>query len=98
MNAVTFVTIFLAAFVAVTVAAPSYGGPSYGGPSYGAPAPVYGHQVYSYPSPAPPVRCGSNLLVGCAPSVAHVGCGSYSPPSYPSYGPSYGAPAPYKAY
>lgn len=75
MNAI-IASIFLAACVAVTVAAPGYGSyaapsysaPSYSAPSYGpayasGPAPVYGHQTFSYPSPAPSVRCGSNLLV-----------------------------------
>ncbi|XP_058818144.1 vitelline membrane protein 15a-1-like [Topomyia yanbarensis] len=43
-------------------------------PSYHAPAPAA-----SYHAPAPayhaaPVKCGANLLVGCAPNVAHVPC------------------------
>ncbi|XP_053676625.1 histidine-rich protein PFHRP-II-like [Anopheles nili] len=42
---------------------------SYGKPAYPA-APV----AHTYPAHAPHVKCGANLLVGCAPNVAHVPC------------------------
>uniref|UniRef100_A0A182R163 VM domain-containing protein n=1 Tax=Anopheles farauti TaxID=69004 RepID=A0A182R163_9DIPT len=54
---------------------------------YHAPAPAYGHApahggyahhsapvVHAYAAKAPHVKCGANLLVGCAPNVAHVPC------------------------
>lgn len=49
---------------------------------------------FSYPSPAPPTQCPSNLLFSCQPSVAPVPCQSvsYAPASRPS-APSYSAPA-----
>lgn len=31
-------------------------------------------KAYTYPSPAPSVSCGQNLLVGCSPSVSNVPC------------------------
>ncbi|XP_055632966.1 vitelline membrane protein 15a-2-like [Toxorhynchites rutilus septentrionalis] len=42
-----------------------YGG---GGGGYGAP------QVHTYEAKAPTVKCGSSLLVGCAPSISKVPC------------------------
>uniref|UniRef100_A0A182PTX4 VM domain-containing protein n=1 Tax=Anopheles epiroticus TaxID=199890 RepID=A0A182PTX4_9DIPT len=64
----------------------------YGKPAYPA-APV----AHTYPAHAPHVKCGANLLVGCAPNVAHVPC-------HPAHGghheyhhapaPAYHAPAP----
>ncbi|XP_053664959.1 vitelline membrane protein 15a-3-like [Anopheles marshallii] len=42
---------------------------SYGKPAYPA-APV----AHTYAAHAPHVKCGANLLVGCAPNVAHVPC------------------------
>ncbi|XP_021697287.1 vitelline membrane protein 15a-3-like [Aedes aegypti] len=49
------------------------------------PAPV----VHTYPVHAPHAKCGANLLVGCAPSVAHVPC-------LPVHGHGHGyAPAPH---
>ncbi|XP_058126611.1 vitelline membrane protein 15a-2-like [Anopheles ziemanni] len=48
---------------------------------YAAPAPHHGgyahHSapvVHAYAAKAPHVKCGANLLVGCAPNVAHVPC------------------------
>lgn len=59
---------------------PSYNSPSYDNHGYSAPA----HPVsYSYPSPAPNVQCGSNVLVGCQPHVSEVPCSGYTP----SYAP-----------
>lgn len=49
--------------------------------SYQAPVPEPSYSL-SYPSPAPQVKCGSNLLIGCTPSTQVVPCSSYSPPSY----------------
>ncbi|XP_052868163.1 splicing factor 3A subunit 2-like [Anopheles cruzii] len=51
--------------------------------------PVYpSHPVsHAYAAKAPHVKCGSNLLVGCAPHVAHVPC-------HPSHGGYHHAPAP----
>jgi hypothetical protein len=45
-------------------------------------------QSYSYPSPAPKVKCPSSLLLSCGPAVAHVPCVA-PPPSYHS-APAYG--------
>uniref|UniRef100_A0A182PTX6 VM domain-containing protein n=1 Tax=Anopheles epiroticus TaxID=199890 RepID=A0A182PTX6_9DIPT len=69
---------------------------------YHAPAPAhhggYGHPtpvVHAYAAKAPHVKCGANLLVGCAPSVAHVPCvpahhgghhGGYAAPAGHGYG------------
>lgn len=63
---------------------------SYSIPSYSAPAPQLGpSKLYAYHSPAPSVPCGSNLLIGCSPSVQQAPC--IPAPSYgPSYGSSYG--------
>jgi hypothetical protein len=60
-------------------------------PAYqSAPAPQYQQAVYagpaqsySYPSPAPQVKCPQNLLLSCQPNVAHVPC--VAPPSYGKY-------------
>ena len=60
-------------------APPLYASPIYSAPSYAPAGPSYS---YTYPSPTPPVQCGSNLLVGCSPTVAQVPCSSYSPLSY----------------
>jgi hypothetical protein len=70
-------------------------------PAYqSAPAPQYQQTVhagpaqsYSYPSPAPKVKCPSSLLLSCQPNVAHVPCVA-PPPSYhaaPAYGGSSGS-------
>uniref|UniRef100_T1E703 Putative vitelline membrane protein n=1 Tax=Anopheles aquasalis TaxID=42839 RepID=T1E703_ANOAQ len=58
-------------------AAPAHHAPA---PAHYAPAPAhhghgYGHPVvHAYAAKAPHVKCGANLLVGCAPNVAHVPC------------------------
>lgn len=59
-------------------AAPAYGGHGggHGGAAHG---PV---SVHTYAAKAPAVKCGANLLVGCAPHVAHVPC----VPSHGGYG------------
>uniref|UniRef100_A0A182M8F6 VM domain-containing protein n=1 Tax=Anopheles culicifacies TaxID=139723 RepID=A0A182M8F6_9DIPT len=65
-------------------AAPSYGhapAPHHGGYAHHS-APV----VHAYAAKAPHVKCGANLLVGCAPNVAHVPC-------VPAHAGGYGAPA-----
>jgi Vitelline membrane cysteine-rich region len=46
-------------------------------------------KAYTYPSPAPKVKCPSSLLLSCQPNVAHVPC--VSPPA--GYG--HAAPAHY---
>ncbi|EDS27305.1 vitelline membrane protein, partial [Culex quinquefasciatus] len=69
-------------------AAASYGG--YGG-GHGGAVPV----VHTYAAQAPAAKCGANLLVGCAPSVAHVPC---VPVHGASHGASYGAPAAHGGY
>lgn len=81
-------------YSAPSYSAPSYSAPSYSAPSYSAPAYSAPSHSYSYPSPAPHVKCGGNILVGCHPSVASVPCQSYSP-SYSA--PSYSAPS-YSSY
>ncbi|XP_058447631.1 vitelline membrane protein 15a-1-like [Malaya genurostris] len=68
-------------------APPKYHAPA-PAPSYHAPAPAYHAPAPSYHAPAPsyhsaPVKCGANLLVGCAPTIAHVPC-------VPSHGGGYG--------
>ncbi|EAT33176.1 AAEL014561-PA, partial [Aedes aegypti] len=55
----------------------------YGHHAHPAPAPV----VHTYPVHAPHAKCGANLLVGCAPSVAHAPC-------VPLHGHGHGYPAP----
>nr|XP_019534489.1 vitelline membrane protein 15a-3 [Aedes albopictus] len=76
--------------------APAHHAPA---PAHHAPAPAYGHHahhapapvVHTYPVHAPHAKCGANLLVGCAPSVAHVPC-------VPVHGHGHGyghAPAPH---
>ncbi|XP_055637363.1 vitelline membrane protein 15a-2-like [Toxorhynchites rutilus septentrionalis] len=61
-----------------------YGGGGYGG-GYAAPPPKSGGygdsggyggapMVHTYPAKAPSTKCGANLLVSCAPTVAHVPC------------------------
>ncbi|XP_001688592.2 extensin-3-like [Anopheles arabiensis] len=73
---------------------------SYGKPAYPA-APV----AHTYAAHAPHVKCGANLLVGCAPNVAHVPCHpahgghqEYHHAPAPAYhhapAPAYHAPAP----
>ncbi|EJY58008.1 AAEL017403-PA [Aedes aegypti] len=47
--------------------------PPYHAPPHHAPAPLH-PVVHTYPVKAPAAKCGANLLVGCAPSVAHVPC------------------------
>ncbi|XP_058818145.1 vitelline membrane protein 15a-2-like [Topomyia yanbarensis] len=42
-------------------------------PSYEHAAPAH-HSMHTYHAKAPAVKCGANLLVGCAPHVAHVPC------------------------
>ncbi|XP_062551650.1 vitelline membrane protein 15a-1-like [Armigeres subalbatus] len=78
--------------------APAHHAPA---PAYHAPAPAHhGHAhaapavVHTYPVHAPHAKCGANLLVGCAPSVAHVPCVPVHPA--PAHGHGYGhAPAPH---
>ncbi|KXJ83939.1 hypothetical protein RP20_CCG026184 [Aedes albopictus] len=48
--------------------------PAYHAPAHHAPAPHHAPVVHTYPVKAPAAKCGANLLVGCAPSVAHVPC------------------------
>uniref|UniRef100_A0A182JK16 Uncharacterized protein n=1 Tax=Anopheles atroparvus TaxID=41427 RepID=A0A182JK16_ANOAO len=75
---------------------------------YAAPAPAhhggYAHHsapvVHAYAAKAPHVKCGANLLVGCAPNVAHVPCvpahgghGGYGHAA-PAHHGGYGHPAP----
>lgn len=43
----------------------------------------------SYPSPAPTVPCGSNLLIGCSTNTQSVGCRSSPASSYGSAVSSY---------
>ncbi|XP_065075825.1 vitelline membrane protein 15a-1 [Ochlerotatus camptorhynchus] len=74
------------AFIALAVGAlADYPKPAYHhapAPAHHAPAPAhYGHHhghaapvVHTYPVHAPHAKCGANLLVGCAPNVAHVPC------------------------
>lgn len=50
---------------------------------------------YSYPSPSPAVKCPSNLLLSCQPSVAPVPCQQASQAHYPAPVPSYSAPPSY---
>lgn len=77
--------------------APSYSAPSYSAPSYSAKpsyAPSYAGPAtsYTYPSPAPPVPCPTNLLFSCSPNVAPVPCQAVSyQPAYKA--PSYSAPS-----
>lgn len=61
-------------------------GSSYSGSYSSHQAPVIPGPAYSisYPSPAPQVKCGSNLLISCTPTSQVVPCSSYSPPSYSS--------------
>lgn len=78
MKAFFAVCIILAVFGQI-LADPSYG--------YGGHAPVGPSYTYSYPSPAPHVKCGSNLLIGCHPQAGSVPChgyshGGYSAPKY----------------
>ncbi|XP_053676535.1 vitelline membrane protein 15a-2-like [Anopheles nili] len=88
---------------------PAYHAPA---PAYHAPAPHHGYGghhaapvVHAYAAKAPHVKCGANLLVGCAPNVAHVPCvpahaghgyGHASAPVHHGYAapaPAYHAPA-----
>uniref|UniRef100_A0A182R3X7 VM domain-containing protein n=2 Tax=Anopheles funestus TaxID=62324 RepID=A0A182R3X7_ANOFN len=91
-----------------------YEAPAKGG--YHAPAPHYApaahhggyahHSapvVHAYAAKAPHVKCGANLLVGCAPNVAHVPCvpahhgGYHAAPAHHAYAApahhGYAAPA-----
>uniref|UniRef100_A0A182VAJ3 VM domain-containing protein n=3 Tax=gambiae species complex TaxID=44542 RepID=A0A182VAJ3_ANOME len=90
--------------------APAYHAPAHHAPApaYHAPAPHHGgyahHSapvVHAYAAKAPHVKCGANLLVGCAPNVAHVPCvpahgghGGYAAPAHaPAMHHGYAAPA-----
>ncbi|XP_049548293.1 vitelline membrane protein 15a-1 [Anopheles darlingi] len=101
--------IFLSAVVIGSMA--DYAKPAYhaapahhAAPAYHhAPAPAhhghgYGHPVvHAYAAKAPHVKCGANLLVGCAPNVAHVPCH----PVHGGHGHGHGyghAPAPAHGY
>uniref|UniRef100_A0AAG5DTZ2 VM domain-containing protein n=1 Tax=Anopheles atroparvus TaxID=41427 RepID=A0AAG5DTZ2_ANOAO len=61
---------------------------------YAAPAPAhhggYAHHsapvVHAYAAKAPHVKCGANLLVGCAPNVAHVPWHGYGKADHSSCG------------
>ncbi|XP_058060365.1 vitelline membrane protein 15a-2 [Anopheles bellator] len=77
--------------------------PAYHAPSYHAPAPAHhgGYHaqhsapvVHAYAAKAPHVKCGSNLLVGCAPNVAHVPC----VPAHGGHGYGHAAPAHHGGY
>ncbi|XP_052868100.1 vitelline membrane protein 15a-2-like [Anopheles cruzii] len=71
-------------------------------PAYHAPAPAhhggYAHHsapvVHAYAAKAPHVKCGANLLVGCAPNVAHVPC----VPAHGGHGYGHAAPAHHGGY
>ncbi|XP_050078732.1 vitelline membrane protein 15a-2-like [Anopheles maculipalpis] len=93
-----------------------YEAPAKGG--YHVPAHGYGHApashhggyahhsapvVHAYAAKAPHVKCGANLLVGCAPNVAHVPCvpahhGGYAAPAHHAAPAHYAAPAAHHAY
>ncbi|XP_053691909.1 vitelline membrane protein 15a-1 [Sabethes cyaneus] len=66
MNQLVTLTLAVAALAAVCTA-------SYAPAKYEAPKPAYHAPAPSYHAPTA-VKCGSNLLIGCAPSVAHVPC------------------------
>ncbi|XP_055637364.1 vitelline membrane protein 15a-1-like [Toxorhynchites rutilus septentrionalis] len=91
MKSFCILAIFAVFCVLGSLAAPSYGG-GYGG----------GHAtIHTYAAKAPAVKCGSSLLVGCAPQVAHAPCSpSKSGGGYggghaaASYGGGHAAPAP----
>lgn len=68
------------------LAYPSYPPIVYPTPTYYAPPPSIS---YTYPSPAPQTPCGSNVLVGCHPTVSSVPCGGYSHAAAPYNGGSY---------
>lgn len=95
MQIIIVATIALAIFGQSLAAPSSYGGYSHSSPSY---APVGPSHSYSYPSPAPHVKCGGNLLVGCQPHVATVPCSSYHHQSYHHAAPSYHAEQSYSKY
>ncbi|XP_055546803.1 vitelline membrane protein 15a-2-like [Wyeomyia smithii] len=63
MKSFCVVALFVSCCLLGTMAAPSY--------EHAAPA---HHAVHTYHAKAPAVKCGANLLVGCAPQVAHVPC------------------------
>lgn len=90
---------FVLLFALVAVAAANYGNPSYGGygeskgyggghesGGYGGYAEPGPSKSYGYAAAAPKAQCGYNLLVGCAPQVAHVPC----IPSKGGHGGGYG--------
>lgn len=85
MQIILVATVILAVFGQAFAAPSSYGGYSAPAHHQGYAAPSYGEHSYSYPSPAPKVKCGGNLLVGCAPHVATVPCSSYHHQSYAKY-------------
>lgn len=73
------------------IAYPAYPPMVYPAPSYyGIPPPTIS---YSYPSPAPQTQCGSNVLVGCSPTVSSVPCGGYNRQPYDGGSSSYRAAA-----
>ncbi|XP_055542767.1 vitelline membrane protein 15a-1 [Wyeomyia smithii] len=82
MNQLVVLTV-VAAIVGVCAA-------NYAPAKYEAPKPAYHAPAPAYHAPAhhaQAVKCGSNLLVGCAPSVAHVPCvPSYGGHSYGGHG------------
>uniref|UniRef100_A0A2M4CJK9 Putative secreted protein n=1 Tax=Anopheles darlingi TaxID=43151 RepID=A0A2M4CJK9_ANODA len=85
---------FLVAIFAVSALVGVCMADGYGKPAYPA-APVAHH----YAAHAPHVKCGANLLVGCAPHVAHVPChpvhGGHAKKEYGHAAPAYHhAPAP----
>ncbi|XP_050088698.1 vitelline membrane protein 15a-2 [Anopheles aquasalis] len=100
----TIVAAFILSAVVIGCSMADYAKPAYhAAPAHHAPAPAhyapapahhghgYGHPVvHAYAAKAPHVKCGANLLVGCAPNVAHVPC-------VPAHGHAHGyghAPAP----
>ncbi|EAT34764.1 AAEL013027-PA [Aedes aegypti] len=98
-NSVTMNKFIILAIFALAVGAMA----DYPKPAYHAPPPPPPHHLHAHPAPAPVVhtypvhaphaKCGANLLVGCAPSVAHVPC-----VPLPGHAPAHGyghAPAPH---
>ncbi|XP_038109401.1 vitelline membrane protein 15a-3 [Culex quinquefasciatus] len=63
-----------------------YGGHGGYGGGHGGAVPV----VHTYAAQAPAAKCGANLLVGCAPSVAHVPCVPVHGGGHGGYGAAHG--------
>ncbi|XP_053691908.1 vitelline membrane protein 15a-2-like [Sabethes cyaneus] len=78
MKSFCVVALFVSCCVLGSMAAPSYH-----------PAPPAHHAAHTYHAKAPAVKCGANLLVGCAPQVAHVPC----VPHHEHHGGYHAAPA-----